>query len=184
MSSSYIYTSEKAMPYVYWLQHKSSGEYYIGSRTNSHQPLPSHLDLPRYRTSSKIVKPRFDEFDWFIFAEFLDRKSAYDFEQDLIKQHINDPFNLNKNHHGQCCWVGKKHSPETLAKMRANSTKGRKMTEEQKQLQRLKPRKPVLFLHPRNLKTVICPHCNVSGKGGNMTRYHFNNCKFKQLQLP
>lgn len=22
-----------------------------------------------------------------------------------------------------------------------------------------------------------CPHCNKTGKGGNMTRYHFNNCK-------
>lgn len=30
-----------------------------------------------------------------------------------------------------------------------------------------------------NLKTVICPYCNKSGSGPNMTRYHFNNCKVK-----
>lgn len=24
-----------------------------------------------------------------------------------------------------------------------------------------------------------CPHCNLIGKGPNMTRYHFNNCKYK-----
>lgn len=27
--------------------------------------------------------------------------------------------------------------------------------------------------------TRICPYCNKSGKGSNMTRYHFNNCKNK-----
>jgi hypothetical protein len=24
----------------------------------------------------------------------------------------------------------------------------------------------------------ICPHCDKKGKGSNMKRYHFNNCKF------
>jgi len=32
-----------------------------------------------------------------------------------------------------------------------------------------------------NLREVICPHCNLKGKGGNMTRYHFDNCKFKKI---
>jgi hypothetical protein len=30
----------------------------------------------------------------------------------------------------------------------------------------------------RNLKLIKCPHCEREGKGGNMTRYHFDNCKF------
>jgi len=25
----------------------------------------------------------------------------------------------------------------------------------------------------------ICPHCDISGKGGNMSRYHYDNCKRK-----
>jgi group I intron endonuclease len=29
----------------------------------------------------------------------------------------------------------------------------------------------------RNMKSVNCPHCGISGSGGNMTRYHFDNCK-------
>jgi hypothetical protein len=29
----------------------------------------------------------------------------------------------------------------------------------------------------RNYPVRICPHCGVSGKGGNMTRFHFSNCK-------
>jgi|TARA_R110000744_G_scaffold2415_3_gene9820 hypothetical protein len=28
-----------------------------------------------------------------------------------------------------------------------------------------------------NMKLVICPHCKLEGKGGNMKRYHFDNCK-------
>jgi hypothetical protein len=28
-----------------------------------------------------------------------------------------------------------------------------------------------------NKTTLICPHCNKEGKGPNMYRYHFNNCK-------
>lgn len=30
-----------------------------------------------------------------------------------------------------------------------------------------------------NMVHKTCPHCGVSGSGGNMTRYHFNNCKRK-----
>jgi len=26
-------------------------------------------------------------------------------------------------------------------------------------------------------KESVCPHCNKKGGGGNMKRYHFNNCK-------
>jgi hypothetical protein len=28
-------------------------------------------------------------------------------------------------------------------------------------------------------REVVCPHCNLSGKGPNMTRYHFDNCNVK-----
>jgi len=31
----------------------------------------------------------------------------------------------------------------------------------------------------RNIKNITCPHCGISGGGGNMTRYHFDNCKHK-----
>lgn len=97
-----IYTSEKVMPYVYMCIHRVTGEFYIGSRTSSQQKLPSHLDLPKYKTSSKRVKPRFDEFDWFIIAEFFDTTSAYDTEQLLINDTWDNPLSLNGN-----CALGK-----------------------------------------------------------------------------
>ncbi len=31
-----------------------------------------------------------------------------------------------------------------------------------------------------NYETLVCPHCGKSGKGPNMQRYHFDNCKIKK----
>jgi len=90
-----IYTSEKVMPYVYMCIHKQTGQFYIGSRYTKTQRLPSHLDFPQYRTSSKRVKPIFDEFDWFIVAEFFDKAAAYETEQQLIYENWNNPNLLN-----------------------------------------------------------------------------------------
>lgn len=90
-----IYTSEKVMPYVYMGIHKHTGEFYIGSRANTKQRLPSHLDLFQYRTSSKYVKPRFDEFNWHIVAECLTPHDAYVLEQQLIYEQWNNPLSLN-----------------------------------------------------------------------------------------
>lgn len=36
----------------------------------------------------------------------------------------------------------------------------------------------------KELKASICPHCGKNGKGPNMTRYHFDKCKFNSLSLP
>ena len=33
------------------------------------------------------------------------------------------------------------------------------------------------FKHKTKMELVVCPHCNKEGRGGNMKRYHFNNCK-------
>ena len=69
---------------------------------------------------------------------------------------------------------GKKHSNETKEKM-SKIHKGKKISDEQK-------RKMSLSLSgiKKNMKVFICPHCDKKGKGGNMTRYHFDNCKFKR----
>jgi len=110
-----IYTSEKVMPYVYWCTHKETGEFYIGSRTSTKLTVPSHLDFPKYKTSSKRVKPRFDEFDWHIVAEFFSSQDAYDYEQQLIFENWGNPLRLNNFYTmgGKRMWgcdnLGRKH---------------------------------------------------------------------------
>lgn len=117
-----IYTSERVLPYVYMCTHRITGEFYIGSRTTAKQNLPSHLDLPKYKTSSKKVKPRFDEFDWVIVAEFFDAASAYAYEQLCIFDTIHNFLSLNN-----CCFspntyhmiTKHRRSPQHLAAMKA-----------------------------------------------------------------
>jgi hypothetical protein len=90
------YTSSRVMPYVYMGIHRVTNQVYIGSRTSKQQKLPSYFDLLDYRTSSKRVKPIFDEFDWIILAEFFDPLAAYDFEQQCIHENWTNPLKLNR----------------------------------------------------------------------------------------
>jgi len=96
MTSKTIYTSEKALPYVYRLDNPITGEFYIGYRESN--KLPSHLDLPKYKTSSKIVKPRFEEFTITILAEFFSGLDALYHEQLSIFEVWGNPLLLNR-----CC---------------------------------------------------------------------------------
>lgn len=92
-----IYTSSKPMPYVYRLDHPTTGEFYIGSRwKNVTKNVTSDIDLPMYKTSSKVVRPRFDEFEWQIIAEFQNPQEAFTFEQMMIKENWGNPNLLNR----------------------------------------------------------------------------------------
>lgn len=51
-----------------------------------------------------------------------------------------------------------------------NSQRGKKKSADTKQ-------KMSLARKGKKKPTVICPHCGKEGASGNMTRYHFNNCK-------
>jgi predicted RNA-binding Zn-ribbon protein involved in translation (DUF1610 family) len=81
-NSMSIYESSKVHPYVYICTHKETGHFYIGYREVN--KVPSDIDLPKYRTSSKTVNPNFQNYYWSIIAEFFNGDDAYDFEQKLI----------------------------------------------------------------------------------------------------
>jgi hypothetical protein len=69
---------------------------------------------------------------------------------------------------------GKPTSKETKLKIsKANS--GKKCSEETKKLL-----SEVLKNKKHNLKEVKCIYCDKIGKGPNMTRYHFEKCKYKK----
>jgi hypothetical protein len=89
-----IYESTKVKPYVYWLTHKTTGQFYIGYREAN--VLPSDQDLLVYKTSSnKVSNLGFENFDWKIIAEFHDGSSAYHFEQQLIEENLHNSLCLN-----------------------------------------------------------------------------------------
>jgi hypothetical protein len=121
-----IYTSDKAMPYVYMCINKYTGAFYIGYRAkNAKLGKPSHIDFPEYKTSSKKVKSSFSEYDWIILAEFFDSASAYDVEQALIHDHWGNPLLLNNScHYGKKRFKNSAHTEETKQKI-STAQKGR-----------------------------------------------------------
>lgn len=135
----------KFYPYVYILTHKVTGEFYIGYRSANKAAAANDLGKVYY-TSSKQIKPIFDEFEHTILAEFFHADDAYVFEQQLIFEHWHNPLMLNGN-----CQVGNKlmqarphrprkpHSSDTKQKMSASAKSrdktpylGRKHTAESK----------------------------------------------------
>ena len=113
--------------------HKVTGHFYIGYReANVKLNVTSDVDLPLYRTSSQIVNPYFEQYDWKIMAEFLDPLYAFEFEQNIIKENWNNPLILNLYYSN----TGNKHfrnfgekSLETRQKLSVANT-GKKHTEE------------------------------------------------------
>ncbi len=73
------------------------------------------------------------------------------------------------------------HSEETKSKIGkavSKKLKGKAFSEEHKRNMRVKSgtqKNPF-----KGYDKVICPYCEKEGKGGGMTRYHFDNCKLKK----
>ncbi len=64
---------------------------------------------------------------------------------------------------------GREKSEETRAKL-SSSQKGKSLTEEHK---------ANIRIAKENMTITVCCYCGKEGKGGNMTRYHFENCRNK-----
>jgi hypothetical protein len=110
------------LPYVYRLIHKETGHYYFGYRSkNVSLGVKSVDDLGiKYFTSSRIIRKSFHEYTFEVIAEFFTKDSAYDFEQELIREHWGNPMLLNKHYHSDKTgrWKNDGHSEETKKKMR------------------------------------------------------------------
>lgn len=106
-------------PYVYRLDHPTTGEFYIGYNAGK-----GKLGV-NYFTSSKTVKPRFHEFEITKIIYFEDVDEAYIHEQYLIWVDWHTPGRMNKVcRHGAKAkfgMTGTKHSDVTKAKMRESA---------------------------------------------------------------
>lgn len=118
-------TTYKTLPYVYICYHKDTRHFYIGYREGN--KVPSSQDLPLYKTSSKQVKPNFDQYEWQILAEFFDSDDAYNFEQFLIYENWDNPLLINKS-----CYHNKRQFRKRMDGSN-NSMYGKNHNEETKQ---------------------------------------------------
>ena len=85
------------LPYVYILTNRNTKEFYIGMRAVNTVVAEEDLGI-EYFSSSKNVKDNFSDFDTFIVAYFKDQISAFEFENDLIKEHWGNRLLLNKHY--------------------------------------------------------------------------------------
>ena len=93
---------------MYLCQEKDSPYFYIGYRYANR--VPSSEDFGKhYFTSNKYVKENFDKFDHTIVAEFFDKKDAYTFESELIKE-LNSKYLLNAQRIGRL--TGTSYNPK------------------------------------------------------------------------
>ena len=85
------------LPYVYVVKNRNTGKFYIGMRSANKVVAEQDLGV-HYFTSSKHVKNNFTEYDIEIKAYFIDQISAFEFENELIKEHWGDPLLLNRHY--------------------------------------------------------------------------------------
>jgi len=198
--------------YVYFIRHNPTGKFYYGARYKHIEKnvLPKDDLWKEYFTSSKKVKELREEFgnisfEYKIIFESLDPKETFNFEQNAIKDNIQNPLCLNMRYFD----IEKSNRIFSVYGKRL-STKGKPKSESTKQ----KMRKPKSALHKENISKAqkanggngpathteksknkiketmklrprpnkICPHCKKEGGFLSMSRWHFNNCKEKYVK--
>jgi len=89
--------NEKALPYVYKCTERDTGHFYIGYRFKNIVPASEDFGV-NYFTSNEYVKENFNNFDYEIIREFPDRKSAFAYETQLIRETAGEnQINANKH---------------------------------------------------------------------------------------
>ncbi len=191
------YTQNDRTPYTYLIGWSNYNVWYYGSRYGR-RCHPSDLWVS-YFTSSEYVKEfreRVGEPDVIQIRRVFDSISATtNFENTVLRRlkvtlapqqwlnkradsfknldtlHINYRFGTNNPMHGKSfIWIndGESIKQSLIVDPIPNGwVKGRLPTKLQ-----IRGKK-------RKLEAKICPHCGLLGKGGNMSRYHFDNCRQK-----
>ena len=176
---------------IYKVTNVITNKSYIGyssdwkSRRRLHK-LNSNRNEKNYIFYNSIRKHGFDNFVWEAIYQSLDKESTlHKMEQFFIEQHNT----LHPNGYNMKLGGSGGNLSEQARKKISEKRKGVQFTEDHKRNLSLshigikqtdesnKKRSSTLTGKPKNLKLVQCPHCNLQGKGSNMTRYHFGNCK-------
>ena len=168
----------------------------------------SDVDSPCSYFQNAVRKYKYENFKREI-LEFCKKEQLDDREQFWIRYldstNISIGFNMTKGGVGFCghhseesknkmrekrrgtrsgcknSFYGRRHSEKSLEKMRLsqrgkhvgelNSNFGKKASKETKEK---------ISIKRLNCRRVICPYCMKKGDIANMTRWHFDNCKFKK----
>jgi len=155
---------------VYAIANKQTGQTYIGSSGNVKQRLINQRCFlktghPCVIAAFKNQKVNIDNFDFRVLIETPTVQEAKEIETALLECFWgNNLYNKSAHSNGS---TGVKRDPVIYAA----GAKKQWADPEAKQ-------KRMLAMRGKR-KIVQCPHCEKTGGGGNMHRYHFENCKAK-----
>ena len=156
---------------VYAVINKAENKMYIGSSSNVEKRLvyqKSHLKCG-HQTMIAGLKGKsinIDDFDFQIIAKTELIEDARNFETLLLKTLWNDGILYNLAPHADVAsGVKRDKAKYKLGAAKRNSDPNYSI----KLSAACKGKRAI----------VVCPHCQKSGGGGNMRRFHFDNCKTK-----
>lgn len=156
---------------VYAVRNKINGRAYIGSSKHVELRLRHHkcyintglfLHYQGYAEDAK--KYGVDAFEFKLLAKTDTVKEAKDLEVEIINLWMPELYNKAPSANGA---TGIKRDKEKYVKGAA------------KRLADPDFRDKLSKACSGKREIIKCPHCQVSGGGGNMRRYHFGNCKAK-----
>lgn len=157
---------------VYAIVNKHNRKSYIGSSENIEIRLRNHkcyinkkLFLHYQGYAEDAIKHGLDAFEFRVLKETQSINEAKELETAFLEIFIDDLYNKAPNANGA---TGIKRNREIYKKAAAKRL--------------LDPNYPAKLSEACKGKRqiVTCPHCNLSGGGGNMRRYHFDKCKEKK----
>jgi hypothetical protein len=181
--------------YVYMWTETATDMWYIGSRTKK----GCHPD-DGYICSSKIVKPKIksNPDGWTRKLLYVgDAFKAFEIECFVLKEMRARQSEMSYNLHNQDMnfhGIRRVMTPEAKKRLidaikgKPSHRRGKKfpfVTESNKKRTGIKRPSHSEWMTGRTWECLerTCPHCGKVGKGGNMLRYHFDNCKNPQQYI-
>lgn len=157
---------------VYAVINKATHRAYVGSSANVQKRLIAHKSAIKTRKflhyqgyAEDAVKFGFNTFEFRVIKETETIDEAREVEQAFLQIFLDDLYNVAPHWRGGSAPTRANVQPyiEGAAKRNADPEYRFKLSAACK----------------GKREVVQCPHCAVSGGGGNMYRYHFDNCKAK-----
>jgi group I intron endonuclease len=156
---------------VYAVINKHTRKAYVGSSTNVERRLINHKCAINTRNfyhyqgyAEDAMKYGVDDFEFKLLRETETKEEAAELEEAFLEMFIDDLYNKAPSANGAS---GIKRNSEVYVKGAA------------KRLQDPNYTKKLSEACKGKREVVTCPHCGLSGGGGNMRRYHFDKCDKK-----
>jgi len=156
---------------VYAVINKHTRKAYVGSSANVERRLVNHrcsintksfLHYQGY--AEDAMKYGVNDFEFKLLKATDTKEEAVELEEAFLEMFIDDLYNKAPSANGAS---GIKRNSEVYVKGAAKRLKDPEYTKRLSEACKGKR------------EVITCPHCSLSGGGGNMRRYHFNKCDKK-----